>query len=94
LHLPELIRFINYFDGFYCIAVLVVFVDSLTRFEKARLISARALQVALGAPVLVKLSKADTNPIDIAKHELEKGVLPLAVLREYPSGEVRRIDAS
>jgi len=67
--------------------------ETLTRFEKARLISARALQVALGAPVLVKLSKSDSTPIDIAKLELAKGVLPLAVLREYPNGEIRRIDA-
>ncbi len=62
----------------------------LTRFEKARLISARSLQLALGAPVLVKVPN-DIPPEDIAKQEILEKVLPLTVLRKYPSGEIRRI---
>lgn len=67
--------------------------DKLTRFEKVRLISARTLQLALGAPPLVKFAK-DTLMDDVAKTELEKGVLPLAVLREMPNGEIKRVDVA
>lgn len=63
----------------------------LTRFEKARLISARALQLALGAPLLVNI-KQDLEPNEIAKIELSKKVLPLAVLREYPNGTIKRVE--
>ncbi|MCD6593491.1 DNA-directed RNA polymerase subunit K [Candidatus Bathyarchaeota archaeon] len=58
----------------------------LTRFEKARIVGARALQIAMGAPILIKLSKAPTNPIDIALEELEKGVLPITIRRTLPDG--------
>ncbi|MCL2114761.1 MAG: DNA-directed RNA polymerase subunit K [Methanobrevibacter sp.] len=50
----------------------------LTRFEKARILGARALQLSMGARPLVKVSKS-IDPIDIATLELEKKVLPLSV---------------
>lgn len=50
----------------------------LTRFEKARIIGARALQISYGAPILVK-NKG--SAMDIAEAELNKGVLPIIVLR-------------
>ena len=50
-----------------------------TKFEKARLIGARALQIKMGAPVLVKVPAGIEKPIDMAKLELEKGVLPITV---------------
>lgn len=50
-----------------------------TRFEKARIIGARALQIAMGAPVLIKTEKKD--PIEIAIEEFEKGVIPITVKR-------------
>ncbi len=53
-----------------------------TRFEKARMIGARALQITMGAPVLLKLSKDVIDPVTIAELEFEKGVLPISVLRE------------
>jgi DNA-directed RNA polymerase subunit K/omega len=58
----------------------------LTRFEKARIVGARALQVAMGAPILVKPSKALSNPIDIALKELEAGILPITIRRTLPDG--------
>jgi len=58
----------------------------LTRFEKARIMSARALQIAQGAPVLVKLSDAVKRVDEIVKAEFEKGALPLTVVREMPDG--------
>ena len=62
--------------------------NNISRFALARLIGARALQIAMGAPILVKLSKEDLekikyDPIKIAMIEYEKGVLPLkAVFRK------------
>ena len=60
-----------------------------TKFEKARMIGSRALQISMGAPCLVKLTKKQLeeikyNPIEIAKIEYEKGVLPIAIRRPYP----------
>jgi len=52
-----------------------------TKFEKARIIGARALQIKMGAPMLVKLPRDMDKPIDIAKLEFEKGVLPITVKR-------------
>jgi len=69
----------------------VVGMEALTRFERTRLISARALQLSLGAPVLVKAPKYSTA-LDIARLELQEQVLPLAVLREFPDGLITRIE--
>ncbi len=52
-----------------------------TKFEKARLIGARALQIKMGAPVLIKLPKDIERPLAIAKLEFENGVLPITVKR-------------
>lgn len=51
----------------------------LTRFERARVIGARALQLAYGAPALVKTKGM---PIEVAELELEKSVLPIVVVKE------------
>lgn len=58
------------------------FYDNLTRFEKTRIISARALQVSMGAPVLIKAEMSD--PKRIALLEFEKNVLPITVTRVLP----------
>ena len=50
-----------------------------TRFEKARIIGARSLQIAMGAPPLIKTDKKD--PIDIAVEEFGMGVIPITVKR-------------
>ena len=55
------------------------FYDELTRFEKTRIISARALQLSMGAPVLIKTEK--NSPREIAKQEFEKDVLPITIKR-------------
>jgi len=52
----------------------------LTRYERARLIGARALQISLGAPVLIDIDKGE--PIDLAMAELEQGVIPITVKRK------------
>lgn len=59
--------------------------DEMTRFERARIISTRALQIAMGAPLLVETKSSETNPSDIARKEFEEGVIPLTVKRPMPS---------
>ncbi|WP_306059559.1 DNA-directed RNA polymerase subunit K [Natronococcus wangiae] len=49
------------------------------RYEKARILGARALQVSYGAPVLVETDQ--TEPILIAAEEYDAGVLPFTVKR-------------
>ena len=56
----------------------------LTRFERARIIGARALQVSLGAPILVELSPSVSDPIDIALKELRENALPMTLRRILP----------
>ncbi|MBU4535125.1 MAG: DNA-directed RNA polymerase subunit K [Euryarchaeota archaeon] len=52
--------------------------SKLTRFEKARIIGARALQLSMGATPLVDIPKS-LDPIDIATLELKKKVIPLDI---------------
>ncbi|MDH5687730.1 MAG: DNA-directed RNA polymerase subunit K [Candidatus Bathyarchaeota archaeon] len=56
----------------------------LTRFERARVVGARALQIAMGAPLLIEPSKKLPNPIDIAIEELKRGILPITIRRTLP----------
>ena len=61
-----------------------------TKYEKARIIGARALQLSMGAPFMVKLSDKDLerlkyNTIEIAKLEFKKGLIPITIRRTLPS---------
>ena len=49
-----------------------------TRFEKARILGSRAIQLSMGAKPLVEITE-DIDPIDIALAELNAGLLPLDV---------------
>jgi len=53
-----------------------------TRFERARIIGARGLQISMGAPVLMKVPDTLIDPIDIATQEFELGMLPITVKRD------------
>ena len=52
-----------------------------TRFEKARIIGARALQISMGAPTILKIPKELISPIDIAMYEFKEGAIPITVKR-------------
>ena len=52
-----------------------------TRFEKARIIGARALQISMGAPTLIKVPKDVISPIDIAMIEFNEEAIPITVRR-------------
>lgn len=64
--------------------------NRLTVFEVARLVGARALQIALGAPVLVESN--EFNAIDLGKHEFKQMIIPITVKRRLPSGKEVIID--
>ncbi|MBI2106496.1 DNA-directed RNA polymerase subunit K [Candidatus Woesearchaeota archaeon] len=64
--------------------------EFFTKYEKARIIGARALQIFMEAPILVKLEKEDFkrlgySPVEIAKLEYDSGVLPITIKRPLPS---------
>jgi len=63
----------------------------LTRYEKARIVGARALQISFGAPILIVKPKNMIDPIKIAQLELKSGILPLTIRRENPNGEYQDI---
>ncbi len=65
----------------------------LTKFEIARVLGARALQISLGAPILTK-HKKDEQALTIARRELIEGRIPMIVVRKYPDGEVERVNIS
>ena len=65
-----------------------------TKYEKARILGSRALQISMGAPYLVKLSKKKLeelkySPLEIAKLEFEAGLIPITVTRPLPEVEGR-----
>ncbi len=52
----------------------------LTKYELARILGARALQLSLGAPPLIKIKDEKMTFIQVAEHELDKKVMPLTVI--------------
>jgi DNA-directed RNA polymerase subunit K/omega len=55
--------------------------DLLTKYEKARIMGARALQLAMGAPPLVEVPEGEVNALAVAKIEFDKNAIPLQVVR-------------
>ena len=63
--------------------------EEYTKYEKARIIAARALQLSMNAPILLKLSKEQLEEmhydvVKIAEKEFEAGILPITVIRPMP----------
>jgi len=54
-------------------------------------VGARALQISMGAPILIEASKNLSNPIDTALKELETGILPITIRRTLPDGTYQDI---
>jgi DNA-directed RNA polymerase I, II, and III subunit RPABC2 len=63
----------------------------ITRFEKARIVGARALQISMSAPILVDVEGELSSTIDIALKELESGILPITIRRTLPNGTFQDI---
>ena len=64
---------------------------TLTRFEKARILGARALQLSLGAPPFILVPKEVATSLDLAYTELEKRVIPITIRRVLPNGDFQNI---
>ena len=58
----------------------------LTKYEKARVIGARALQISKNAPILVNLNPGESDPILIAEKELRESRIPFIIRRFLPDG--------
>ena len=69
---------------------IVIGEPTLTRFERARIVGARALQLSLGAPALINTGR-ETDPIKIAQTEVRLRVLPLVVRRVLPGNKYQII---
>lgn len=67
----------------------------LTRFERARIIGVRALQISMGAPVLINVEdlpkSTKEDPVLLAKEELKTGILPMTIIRYTRRGDVQAI---
>ena len=63
----------------------------LTRFEKARIMGARALQLSLGAPVFIEIPKNATTSLEIAMEELKQRMIPIVIKRTLPNGDYQNI---
>ena len=68
--------------------------EEYTKYEQARIIGARALQISMGAPFMVNLTdeelkKLGYNPIEIAKLEFRQNLIQITVKRPFP-GAVRK----
>jgi len=64
---------------------------TLTRFEKARIMGARALQLSLGAPMFIEIPKNATTSLEIAMEELKQRVIPIVIRRTLPNGDYQNI---
>jgi len=64
---------------------------TLTRFEKARIMGARALQLSLGAPPFITIPKTARISLDISMAELEQKVIPITIRRVLPNGDYQNI---
>ncbi len=63
--------------------------EKYTKYEEARIVGARSLQIAMGAPFSIKmddndLAKVRYNPVEIAKMEFKQGLIPMTVKRPMP----------
>ncbi len=69
--------------------------QKLTKYEKARVLGSRALQISMGAPFLIKLDEKDLekiryDPLEIAKKEMEAGLIPISVIRPLPKSKIKK----
>jgi len=67
---------------------------TLTKYEKARIMGARALQLSLGAPPFIPIPKTARISLDISMVELEERVIPITIRRVLPNGDYQNIPIS
>ena len=70
--------------------------QEFTKYERARILGARALQIAMNAPLLIKikiedLEKINYNALKIAEIELDSGALPISIKRPLPQKKEEKL---
>lgn len=70
--------------------------EKFTKYETARILGARALQIAMNAPILIKIKKEDLEKIKydalkIAEIELESGILPISIKKPFPQKKEEKL---
>ncbi|KAL0229753.1 hypothetical protein PCE1_003317 [Barthelona sp. PCE] len=63
---------------------------NLTKYEKSRVLGTRALQISMGAPILVEYTTPSGeffDPLKVAELELQQSVIPMVIRRYLPNGE-------
>jgi DNA-directed RNA polymerase subunit K/omega len=70
-----------------------------TKYEMARILGARALQISMNAPLLIKIDKADLERVNydalkIAEIELNSEILPISIKRPFPERKDQRLRRS
>jgi len=70
--------------------------EEFTKYERARILGARALQIAMNAPLLIKISEKDLEKIKfdalkIAEIELDSDVLPISIKKPFPEKKEEKL---
>jgi DNA-directed RNA polymerase I, II, and III subunit RPABC2 len=84
-------RSLDYADAEKRIHIGSIFI---TRYERARIIGARALQLSFLASPFIEIPKHITDPLRIADYELAKKALPITIRRHLPSGDFQDVPVS
>jgi DNA-directed RNA polymerase subunit K/omega len=71
--------------------------QEFSKYERARIIGARGLQISMDAPLLMNIKEHDLeeinfDPLRIAEKELDSGVLPISVNRPMPQKSEESIE--
>ena len=85
------VKIINHFDNIHNFQKKKTFnnrltLPYLTKFEKARILGARSLQISMGAPLMIK-HNLETDSLEIAARELKDRKIPITIRRFLPNGE-------
>jgi DNA-directed RNA polymerase I, II, and III subunit RPABC2 len=68
-------------------SIIIVEKNKLTKYEIARIIGTRAIQISKGAPIKIPLKDGEFQPLKIAEKEFDAGKIPYIIRRHLPSGE-------
>jgi DNA-directed RNA polymerase subunit K len=71
--------------------------QEFSKYERARIIGARGLQISMDAPLLVDVKEKELDvmnfdPLKIAEKELDSGVLPISVSKPMPKRNEEAIE--
>ncbi|MHA1620019.1 MAG: DNA-directed RNA polymerase subunit K [Promethearchaeota archaeon] len=66
----------------------------ITRYERSRIIGARALQISFGASPFMEIPSHLTDPMKIAEYELNHKFLPITIRRSLPDGSSQMVPVS